>query len=318
MRNVWILLTMALSPLAGAQEYPSRPIRMVVPFAPGGPNDVLGRVVAQRMSELLGQQLLIDNRAGAGGSTGTALVAASPPDGYTLLFSGTSSLAVNPSLYKTLPYDPIKDFTPVGLAGRAPSLLVTHPSVPSTTLRELVGLAKAHPGKINFGSGGIGGSPHLAGELLQSLAGVRLVHVPYRGAAPALTALTTGEVDMYIGGIAAVLPVVTQRRARPLAVSSGKRTALLPDVPTFIESGIPGYELENWYAVVAPTGTPNAVIERLNGVLVRSLASADVRQRFSDLGTDAVSSTPDQLAAYHRLELAKWARVIKAAGVQAQ
>ncbi len=315
--NAAVLFAMGiLAGSAGAQEYPSKAVRMVVPFAAGGPNDVLGRVVAQKMSELLGQQIVIDNRAGGGGSTGTALVAVAPPDGYTLLFSGTSSLAVNPSLYKSLPYDPIKDFAPVGLAGTAPSLLVTHPSLPVKNLKELIALAKTHPGKLNFGSGGVGGTPHLAGELLKSLADIRIVHVPYRGAAPALTALTAGEVELYIGGVASVLPVVKRERARPLAVTSAKRTSLLPDIPTFIEAGIAGYELENWYAIVAPAATPKAIVARLNGALEKAMGSADVRKRFGDLGTNAVASTPERLGEYHRQELVKWAKVIKAAGIK--
>jgi tripartite-type tricarboxylate transporter receptor subunit TctC len=302
--------------LALAQEFPAKPIRMIVPFAPGGPNDVLGRIVAQKLSEQIGQQVIVDNRSGAGGSTGTAAAAAAPPDGYTLLFSGTSSLAINPSLYSKLPYDALRDFAPVSLAGTAPSLLATHPSVPARTLKELIAVAKASPGKLNYASGGVGGTPHLAGELFKSLARVDLVHVPFRGAGPALVALASGQVDMYIGGISSVLPMVRDRRIRPIAVTSAKRTPLMPEMPTFIESGMPGYEVVNWYAVVAPAATPKPVVTKLNGEVVKALASPDVKKRFADLGTDAASSTPDQLAAYHREDLARWAKVIKAAKIQ--
>jgi tripartite-type tricarboxylate transporter receptor subunit TctC len=301
---------------ATAQEFPTRPVRMVVPFAPSGPNDVLGRILAQKLSDQIGQQVIIENRSGAGGSTGTAVVAAAPADGYTLLFSGTSSLAINPSLYKKLPYNAIKDFAPVSLAGTAPSLLATHLSVPAKTVKELISLAKTSPGKLNYGSGGIGGTPHLAGELFKSLAQVNIIHVPFRGAGPALVALVSGQVDVYIGGISSILPMVRDRRIRPLAVTSAKRTPLMPEMPTFIESGVPGYEVVNWYAVVAPSLTPRSVITKLNVEIVKALATSDVAKRFADLGTDAVSSTPEQLGTYHREDLARWEKVIKMANIQ--
>jgi tripartite-type tricarboxylate transporter receptor subunit TctC len=308
------VLAAAVAP-AFAQEFPAKPIRMIVPFAPGGPNDVLGRIVAQKMAEQIGQQVIVDNRSGAGGSTGTALAASAPPDGYTLLFSGTSSLAINPSLYAKLPYDALRDFAPVSLAGTAPSLLAVHPSVPARTVKELVAIAKASPGKLNYASGGVGGTPHLAGELFKSLGHVDVVHVPYRGAGPALVALASGQVDMYIGGISSVLTMVRDKRIRPIAVTSAKRTPLMPEMPTFIESGMPGYEVVNWYAVFAPAATPKAVVMKLNAEIVKALASPDVKKRFADLGTDAASSAPDALAAYHREDLARWAKVIKAAKI---
>jgi tripartite-type tricarboxylate transporter receptor subunit TctC len=301
---------------AGAQEFPTRSVRMIVPFAPSGPNDVLGRILAQKLSERMGQQVIIENRSGAGGSTGTAAVAVAPADGYTLLFSGTSSLAINPSLYKKLPYNAIKDFAPVSLAGTAPSLLATHLSVPAKTVKELIAIAKTSPGKLNYGSGGIGGTPHLASELFKSLANINIVHVPFRGAGPALVALVSGQVDIYIGGISSILPMVRDRRIRPIAVTSAKRTALLPEMPTFIESGVPGYEVVNWYAVVAPALTPRPVISKLNTEIVNALAAPDVTKRFADLGTDAASSTPEQLGAYHREDLARWEKVIKVANIQ--
>jgi tripartite-type tricarboxylate transporter receptor subunit TctC len=319
--NVWMgrvmaaLLSIAATS-ASAQEYPTKLIRMIVPFAPGGPNDVLGRIVAQKVTEQLGQQVVIDNRSGAGGSTGTAVVGTAAADGYTLLFSGTSSLAINPSLYKKLPYDPIRDFAPVSIAGTAPSLLATHPSVPARSVKALITLAKASPGRLNFGSGGIGGSPHLAGEIFKSITRVDIVHVPFRGAGPALVALASGQVDTYIGGISAVLPLAKDGRVRPIAVPSANRTPLMSDMPTFIESGVRGYEIGNWCAVVAPAATPKPIIARLNAELVKALAAPDVRKRFADLGTDAVSSTPEQLGAYHREELARWAKVIKTARIQ--
>ena len=308
-------LVIAAAP-AAAQEYPVKPIRMIVPFAPGGPNDVLGRIVALKVSEQIGQQVVIDNRSGAGGSTGTGLAASAPPDGYTLLFSGPSSLSINPSLYAKLPYDALRDFAPVSLAGTAPSLLAVHPSVPARTVKELVAIARASPGKLNYASGGVGGGPHLAGELFKSLARVDVVHVPYRGAGPALVALASGQVDMYVGGISAVLPMVRDKRIRPIAVTSAARTPLMPEMPTFVESGMPGYEVVNWYAVLAPAATPKPVIAKLNAEIVKALAAPDVKKRFADLGTDATSSTPEQLGAYHREDLARWAKVIKAAKIQ--
>jgi tripartite-type tricarboxylate transporter receptor subunit TctC len=310
--------SIATAMAASAQEYPAKAIRMVVPFAAGGPNDVLGRIVGQKVSTQIGQQIVIDNRTGAGGATGTAMVATATPDGYTLLFSGPSSLTINPSLFRNLPYDPVKDFAPVSLAGSAPSLLAVHPSVPAKSVKELIALAKASPGRLNYSSGGVGGGPHLAGELFKSIARVDVVHVPFRGAAPALTALTSGEVDLYIGGISAVLPLMKSGRVRALAVTSLKRTALMPEMPTFIESGVPGYEVVNWYAVLAPAATPKPVISRLNGEVVKALAAADVKKRYTDLGTDALGSTPEQLGAYLREDLARWTKVIEAARIKAE
>lgn len=310
-----MLLAGIAAAAAVAQDYPVKPVRVIVPFAPGGPNDVLGRIVAQKLSEQLGQQVIIDNRSGAGGGTGTMAVSVAPPDGYTLLFSGTSSLAINPSLFK-VPYDPLKDFAPIGLAGTAPSLLATHPSVPARSINELIQIAKSKSARLNYASGGIGGTPHLAAELFKVLSQIQMEHVPFRGAAPALTALASGEVDVYIGGITSVLQLANAGRIRAIAVTSARRTQLMPQMPTFIESGVPGYEIVNWYALVAPATTPGAVVKRLNSELVRALASPDVIKRFADLGTDAVSGTPEQLNAYHRQELSKWAKLIKTAGIK--
>lgn len=314
MRQAIAVLLTAFALLATAQEYPTKPVRLIVPFAPGGPNDVLGRIVAQKLSAQLGHQVVVDNRSGAGGSTGTAVAGNATPDGYTLLFSGTSSLAINPNLYK-LPYDPINDFAPVSLIGTAPSLLATHPSVPAKTIRDLINIAKASPGQLNYASGGVGGTPHLAGELLKIITGIEMIHVPFRGGGPALIALTSGEVDMYIGGMASMLSLAKDRRIRPIAVTSAKRTPMMPQIPTFIESGVPGYEIANWYAVFAPANTPNHVIAKLNKELARAMAAPEIVKRFSDLGTDVMSSTPEQLGAYHRQEFAKWAKVIKTAGI---
>jgi tripartite-type tricarboxylate transporter receptor subunit TctC len=313
------LCTLTLLLIAGsvhAQDYPAKPVRMIVPFPPGGPNDVLGRIVAQKMAERMGQSFVVDNRSGAGGSTGTVAAAAAPADGYTLLFSGTSSLAINPSLSKVA-YEPLKDFAPIGLAGTAPSLLALHPSVPAKSIRELISLAKTRTARLNYASGGIGGTPHLAGELLKSITQMPMEHVPFRGSSPALTALASGEVDVYIGGMASMLPMVETRRIRPLAVTSVRRSPLMPQMPTFIESGVPGYEIVNWYALLAPAATPALVIKRLNTELNWALAAGDVVKRYAGLGTDAIGSTPEQLASYQRQELVKWAQLIKATGIKA-
>lgn len=315
LKQAIVAMLTAFSMLATAQDYPTKPVRLIVPFAPGGPNDVLGRIVAQKLSEQIGQQVVVDNRSGGGGSTGTVMVANSAPDGYTLLFSGTSSLVINPNLYKVT-YDPIKDFSPVSLVGTAPSLLAIHPSIPAKTLKDLIGIAKTSPGRLNYASGGVGGTPHLAGELLKTIAGIEMVHVPFRGGGPALVALTSGEVDMYIGGLASMLTLVNDRRIRPIAVTSTKRTLMMPQMPTFIESGVPGYDISNWYAVFAPANTPNPVIAKLNKDLAKATASPDFVKRFSELGTDVMSSTPEQLAAYHRQDFMKWSKVIKTAGIK--
>ena len=319
--NAWILAGVLLAaalapPCAAAQGYPTKAIRMIVPFPPGGPNDILGRVVAQKLTEQLGQQVVIDNRGGAGGTIGAELAARAVPDGYTLLLGGTASLSINPGLHRKLPYDPLKDFAPVSLVGTAPSILVTHPSLPVKAVRDVIALARAKPGQLNFASAGIGTPPHLAGELFKSMAGVDMVHVPYKGGGPALVDLIAGQVNMYFSGISAALPLVKDGKLRGIAVTSAKRTALMPDTPTIAESGLPGYEVGNWYAIVAPAATPKAIVMRLNHEIVTALAVQDVKKRFVELAADPVGSTPEELLKYNRGEIAKWARVIKSAGIK--
>lgn len=305
------------APGASAQGYPVKPIRLIVPFAPGGPNDIVGRVVAQKVSELIGQPIIVDNRAGAGGAVGTAAVGVASPDGYTLLISGTSSLAINPGLYKKLPYDPIRDFAPVSLVGTAPSLLAMHPSVPVRSVKDLIALAKSRPEQINYASGGIGSAPHLAGELLNSMARIKMVHIPFKGGGPSLTGLMSGQADLFMGGMSAVIPPVRSGRLRGIAVTSLKRSQFMPELPTIAET-LPGYDVVNWYAIYAPVATPKEIITRVNREFVRAMASPDVRNRFADLATDAASSTPEELAAYHRSELTKWANVIRAADIKTE
>ena len=288
-----------------------------MPFAPGGPNDVIGRVVALKVSELIGQPVIVDNRAGAGGAVGTALVGTAPPDGYTILISGTSSLAINPSLYKKLPYDPLKDFAPVSLVGTAPSLLTMHPSVPVKSMKDLIALAKARPGQLNYASGGIGSAPHLAGELLNSMAGIKMVHVPFKGGGPSLTGVMSGQADLFMGGMSAAMPPVKSGRLRGIAVTGPKRSEFMPNLPTVAET-LPGYDVMNWYAIFAPAATPKEIIARLNSEIVKAMATPELRKRFADLATDAATSTPEELGAYHRSEIKKWAQVVKTAGIKAE
>ncbi len=319
--KIWIPacagLLVALSPLHGnAQNYPAKAIRLIVPFPPGGPNDILGRVLAQKLTEQLGYQVVVDNRGGAGGIIGAELGARAAPDGYTLLLGGTASLSINPGLHKTLPYDPIKDFSAISLVGTAPSMLIAHPTVQIKTVQDLIELAKAKPGQLNFASAGMGTPPHLAGELFKSMAGVDMVHVPYKGGGPALTDLLAGQVGLYFSGISSALPFVKEGKLRGIAVTSARRTAVVPDMPTFSESGLPGYEVGNWYAVLAPAALSPAIVARLNSEINKALNVADIKKRFLELAADPLGSTPGELATYIRSEITKWARVIKLAGIK--
>ena len=316
----WVLgfaSVVTLVPAAVAQTaYPTRPIRMIVPYPPGSGTDFTAREVSALYSKALGQPVVIDNRPGAGGAVGTALAANASADGYTLLISGTSSLAINPALYKKLPYDPIRDFAPVSLIGTAPSLLVVTPSLPVKTIGDLIALAKSKPGQINYASGGIGSAPHLAGELLNSMADIKMVHVPFKGGGPSLTGVMSGQVHLFLGGMSAAMPPVKDGRLRGIAVTSPKRSQFMPDVPTIAESGLPGFDVVNWYAIFVPAATPGPIVSRLTTEIVKALAAPEIRKRFAALATDAESSTPEQLGAYHRSEMKKWAQVVKTAGIK--
>jgi tripartite-type tricarboxylate transporter receptor subunit TctC len=299
-----------------AQPYPAKSIRMIVPFPPGGPNDILGRVMAAELGRLLGHQVVIDNRGGAGGTLGSDLAAKAPPDGYTLLLSGTASLSIAPSLYAKLPYDPVRDFAPVSLIATAPSILIAHPALPVRTVKDVIALAKARPGQLNFASAGIGTPPHLAGELFKSMAGVSIVHVPYKGGGPALTDLIAGQVELYFSGISSAVAMVKEGKARGIAVTSAKRTSIMPEMPTIAETGLPGYEVGNWYAIVAPARTPEPIVARLNADIVKVLGAAEMKRRLVELGADPVGSSPEELARYQQAELAKWAKVVRSAGIK--
>jgi tripartite-type tricarboxylate transporter receptor subunit TctC len=302
---------------AQAQTYPSKPIRMVVPFTPGGTTDILARTVGQKMGEAWGQPVVVDNRPGAGGNIGSELVAKSAPDGYTLLMGTISTHAINASLYKRLPFDPTRDFAPVSRVGTLPNILIVHPSVPVKSVKELIELAKSKPGDLNFASSGVGTSLHLSGELFNSMAGVKLVHVPYKGSSPALADLLGGQVKIMFDNLPTALPHVKAGKLRPLAVTGTKRAAVLPEVPTVIESGLPGFEVTSWFAVFAPAKTAKDIITKLNGEIVKILNSADVKEKLTQLGVDAAPTTPEELAAFAKAETEKWGKVGKATGASA-
>lgn len=304
--------------LAADASYPSRPIRMIVAFAPGGGTDIIGRIVAQGIGAALGQQVVVENRPGAGGNIGTELAARAAPDGYTLITSGTGTHAINPSLYARIPYDAIKDFTPVSLVASTPYLMVVHPSVPVKSVREFVALAKSKPGSINMASSGNGGMPHLAGELFQLMADVRLTHVPYKGTGAVFADLIGGQVQVLFGDIVATSPHVKSGKLRALGITSPERSENLPEFPTIAESGVPGYDAVGWFGVFAPAGTPPGIVRRLNAAIRDHVQQAEVKARLSSLGADVVASTPEDFAEKQRADLERWAKVIKAANVKVE
>jgi tripartite-type tricarboxylate transporter receptor subunit TctC len=301
---------------AHAQQYPNRPLRAIVPIAPGGGTDTTGRLVLTRLGEVLGQQIVVDNRAGGGGTIGAQIAAKASPDGYTFLFGSISTHAVNPAMYKKLPYDHIRDFAPVALIGKVPNVLVVHPALPVKTVADLIKHAKANPGKINYGSAGVGSPPHLSMELFKSMAGVNIVHIPYKGAGPALSELLGGQTQVMCTSLAGQLPHIKAGRVRPLAVTTAKRNAQVPDVPTMIEAGIPGYEVTIWYAVFFPAGVPKVVITRLNSEFVKILNSAEMKDRMAQIGVDPSPSTPEELAAFVKAETVKYTKVAQDAGTK--
>jgi tripartite-type tricarboxylate transporter receptor subunit TctC len=309
----------AVSPLSAAQAnpqpFPNKPIRMIAPSSAGGPVDVIARAVAQGWAESLGQQIVIDNRAGAAGLIGSELVAKAAPDGYTLLFGFSGPLSIVPHLNESMPYDTLKDFAPVSLTASAPYVLLVHPAVPAKSVKELVDLAKSRPGKLNFASGGNGTGIHMAGELLNLAAGVRIVHVPYKGAGPGMAALMGGEVDMMFNGLSPALPHIKSGRLRALAVGGAKRSPLLPELPTVSESGLQ-FNTSGWYGILAPRGTPQPVIVKLQRELVRELNTPETKDRLTNLAVEGIGSTPDQFASLLREEWARWGKVIKAAGLK--
>ena len=303
---------------AAAQSYPARPIRVIAPSGAGGPVDVICRMVTQGLGEVLGQQLVVENRVGAAGLIGTDIVAKAPPDGYTLLFGFSGPLAIVPNLNPNTPYDPNKDLVAISQVAAAPYVLLVHPSVPAKSVKQLIVLAKSRPGKMNFGSGGVGVGLHMAGELFKVAAGINIVHVPYKGAAPAMTALMAGEVDMMFDGMSPALPHIREGRVRALAIAGDRRSPLLPELPTVREAAGFEFNTSGWYGMLAPRGTPPAIVTRLHETIVRALARPELKDSLAKLAVEAIGSSPAEFARQIRDENAVWAKVIKAAGIKAQ
>ena len=312
-----LLAAVAAAPAAGAQAYPSRPIRFIVPFPPGGGNDIVGRIVAQRLSEALGVPVVVDNRGGAGGTIGTDILSKAPPDGHTLLINNIS-LAVNATLFEKLPYDTLKDLAPVSLLGRQPQVLVVHPSVPAATMKELLALARAKPGQTVYGSGGMGTGAHLATVLLVQMTGIDVVHVPYKGLGPALTDLMGGRVQFIVATLASALPLIKSGKLRPLAVTTARRSTFFPELPTMSEAGVPRYEFSTWYGLLVPGRTPVAIVGQLNGVAARILGAPALKEQLAGQGIEVSPSSPAEFGAYLKSETVKWGKVIKAANIKAE
>jgi tripartite-type tricarboxylate transporter receptor subunit TctC len=301
---------------SAAQSYPVKPVRLVIPYPPGGGSDTIGRPLAQKMSEGLGQQVVVENRGGANGNIGMEAVARSAPDGYTLVFALSAQLAINPGLYQKIPYDSLKDYAPISLLGEGGYILVVHPSLPAKSVKDLIVLARARPGQIAYSSSGNGSGGHLAIELMNSMAGIRMLHVPYKGGGPALMDLIAGQVQVLFATQLASWPHIQTGRIRALATSMAKRPASVPDLPTVSEAGLPGYDSGVWYGVLAPAGTPRDIIARLNSEVVRALNQPDYRSLLVNNTIEPIGSPPERLSQYIKSELVKWAKVIKAANVR--
>ena len=311
-----IPICLAATP-AAAQTYPSKPIRMIVPFAPGGGTDILARIIGQQLADAWGQPVNVENRAGASGNLGTELVARSAPDGHTLVMA-INTHAVNASLYSKLPFDPVKDFIPVILVATTANILVVHPSVPANSVQELIALAKAQPGKLNYASGGSGTTSHLAAELFKTMAGVDMIHVPYKGGGAAYTDLISGQVQLYFVGIPGTVQYLKAGRLRALGVTTPRRSPAAPEVPTIAEAGLPGFSATTWWGLLAPAGTPTALIARIDGEVARILKMPEVRAKLDAQGFEPVASTPESFAAFMRSEIDLWARAVKASGARAE
>ena len=322
MRNVLgMMITTYIVALAGAvfaQDFPVKPIRLVDGYAPGGGTDVIARLLSGKRAELLGQSVVVENRPGATGTIGAASVVRAPPDGYTLLVGLSSTIAVSPSLLTKLPYDTLRDLVAVAQVVTFPNVLVVHPSVPTRNLKDLIALAKARPNTLNYASGGLGTSNHLAGELLKSMAKVGITHVPYKGGGPAVIAILGGEVDMLFATMPSATGFVRNGRLRPLAVTGPQRSAALPEVPTMIESGLSGFEVVSWMGMLAPAGTPREVILKLNTAINAVMGNAEIRARIAEQASDVVTGTPEQFAALIRKDTERWAKVIREAGIKSE
>ena len=318
MRALSVLLFLLCAAAALAQPYPTKAVRMVVPFAAGaGSNDIMARLTAQKLGDSLGQQFVVDNRPGASGIIGCDIVAKAQPDGYTVLMMSLT-FTVNPSLFKKLPYDTVKDLVPVTMVASAPLMLVVHPSIPVKSVAEFIAYAKANPGKLNFGSGGPGTTPHLAGEMLKAMAHLDVTHIPYKGGAPALSDLISGQIQFMLENIPGTLPFAKAGKLRALAVTDLKRSPLLPDLPTLDESGLKGYQIVGWNGLFVPAGTPSAIINKLHTEVVKALALPDVKERLATMGADGVGDTPQHFTAFIKAEIPKWAKVVKDAGLKVE
>jgi tripartite-type tricarboxylate transporter receptor subunit TctC len=317
MLRILLSLVLAMPLWAAAQSYPAKPVRIVVAFVPGGGDDFHGRLVAQKLTEMLGANVLVENRSGAGGFVGWESVAKSQPDGYTLLLGGGSMTTI-PSLRPGASIDVLRDFTPVSLISTFGLVLVVHPSVPARTVKDVIALARAQPGKLNYASSGAGATPHLSAELFKTLAKVDVVHIPYKGSTPAYIDLMSGQIDMYFGVLAGALPHIRSGKVRAVGVTAAKRAASLPQVPTIAESGLPGYELTSWYAILGPGGMPREVVSRLNAAIVKAVALPDMRERLLNAGSEPQSSTPEELAARMRSDVEKFGRIIRTANIKAE
>src|SRR3954469_7375472 len=316
MRKYVVIGAVFVAGFVQAQTYPAKPIRIVVPFPAGGSTDIIGRVVAEQLTAAFGQQAIVDNRAGANGVIGTELVAKAAPDGYTLLIGGIGSLSINPAIYSKIPYDPVRDFTAIIQIAQVPNVLVVHPSLPVKTVKDLIALAKTNPGKLTFSSSGSGSSDHMSGELFKSMAHVDLVHVPYKGGAPAITDAIAGQVSMTFSNQPTALPHVKTGKLRGIAVTSIKRSSAASELPTIDESGLKGFDVSSWVGVNAPANLPRDIVARLNAEIVKGMSAPAGRERLSQLAFDPVLSTPDQYAAHIKSEVAKWAQVAKTAGAR--
>ncbi|MGE0797480.1 MAG: Bug family tripartite tricarboxylate transporter substrate binding protein [Lautropia sp.] len=316
MKALIVLLALLASFPSVAKEYPTQPVRLVVGFAAGGPTDIIGRIFAQKMTELLGTPMVVDNKPGAGGNVAAETVARAQPDGYTVLLTHLATQVISPLVYAKLPYDVDRDFEPVTQLIAVPNLMVVHPSVAASSVSELIALAKKSPGQLNFASGGSGTSGHLSSELFKALAGVDIVHVPYKGSAAALADLRTGRVQMMTENLQFLLPQVKSGALRALAVTPASRVSIVPELPTVAEAGVPGYDVSSWFGIVVPRGTPAAIIERLNREFVRAVRAPDMQQKFADMAAVPVGSTPAEFAMLIKREAVKWAPVVKATGLR--
>ena len=323
--SLWIWLGAAIYMVAAlwappvlGQSYPQKPLRMIVPFAPAGPPDILGRVISQKMAEGLGQPVIVENRVGAGGTIGSQAVAKAPPDGYTMLFASIASLGISPALYPNVAYDPVSSFAPISLVGTTSFVMFVHPSLPAKSLQELVALAKSKPGQLNYGASTSGTPPHLMMEMFKSQAGVDIVGINYNASAAAVTALLAGHVQVVVDQFAAALPLIAAGKVRALVVTSEKRVKQLPDVPSAPEAGLPGFTAVSWFGVVAPRGTPNDIVKRLNAEIVKAIGMKDLSATLVKFGLEPAHSTPEQFAAIIKADVPKWAAAVKSSGAKVQ